>query len=259
MENKPKIGVYGFTGCAGCQLAIIDCEDQLVDIFDAADIKVFYEANSANDDDAEVDVALVEGSINTDEQLEELKEIREKAKILVAFGSCAHHGCVQAMAYQDGKWEERMKEVYGDIEFTVAQPMESNPLHKFVKVDAWIPGCPPSTNQMLMAITQLLNGNLPTYTNSPVCLECKFKENECLLNKGQLCLGPLTMGGCGAACPSHNTPCVGCWGVIEEANHTAELDKLKEEGFTTEEIIRRFRLFAGSDYVDKVKKILEVE
>ncbi|HDS09753.1 MAG TPA: hypothetical protein ENN73_05940 [Firmicutes bacterium] len=257
MGDKPRIGVYGFTGCAGCQLAIIDCEDQLADIFAAADIKVFYEASSSNDYDAEVDVALVEGSINTDKQLEELNYIRRKAKILIAFGSCAHHGCVQGMALGDGNWEERWRKVYGDIKMEVAQPMEAQPLHKFVKVDGWIPGCAPNTTQMLRAITSLLNGHLPTYTNSPVCLECKFKENDCLLTKGQLCLGPLTMGGCGAACPSHNTPCIGCWGVIEEANHQAELKKLIKEGFTEEEIIRRFRLFAGSDYVDKVKKLLE--
>lgn len=259
MKKKPTLGVFGFTGCAGCQLAILDCEDQLVSLFEAADIKVFYEAMSNNDDDAHVDVALVEGSINTDEQLKELKEIREKAGILIAFGSCAHHGCVQAMAFGDGKWEERFKKIYGDAKFTVAQPMESTPIHKFVKVDGWIPGCPPSTNQMLKAIAMLLNGILPTYKNSPVCLECKFKENECLLNKGEMCLGPLTMGGCGAACPTHNTGCVGCWGIIEEANHKSELAKLLDSGFTREEIIRQFKLFGGSDYADKVKSLLEVQ
>ncbi len=260
MSRKPTIGVFGFTGCAGCQLAIIDCEDQLVDIFTAADIKVFYEANSANDDEAKIDVAFIEGSINTDKQLAELKEIRERATYVIAFGTCANNGGCQAMAYQDGKWEERFKYVYGDAKLTVAQPQESTPIHKYVKVDGYIPGCPPSTNQMLKAITSLLNGSLPTYTNSPVCLECKFKENDCLLNKGILCLGPLTMGGCGAPCPTHNTGCIGCWGVIDEANHASEYTKLLEEGFSKEDILRKFKLFAGSDFDEgKVQKLLEVK
>lgn len=258
MKKKPTLGIYGFTGCAGCQLSLLDCEDELVDLFSAADIKVFYEAMSNNDDEALVDIALVEGSINTNKQLQELKEIREKAKVLVAFGSCANHGGVQAMSLGDGNWENRFKQVYGDAKFTVAIPREAQPIHKFVKVDAFIPGCPPSKIQMLRAITQLLFGNQPTYTNSPVCLECKFRENECLLNEGKLCLGPLTMGGCTAPCPTHNTPCIGCWGIIEEANHIAELKLLKEKGFKTEEIIRRFRMFGGSEIVEKIEKLLEV-
>ena len=255
MSNKPTLGVYGFTGCAGCQLALLDCEDQLIDLFEAADIKVFYEAMSNNDDDAEVDIALVEGSINTDKQREELVEIRRKAKTLVAFGSCASYGCVQAMAYGDGKWEERFKKVYGDVEFTVGKAFEAQPIHKFVKVDVIIPGCSPSTHQMLTAITKLLNGNLPEYTNAPVCLECRLHENECLLNKGILCLGPLTKGGCTAPCLSHNTPCVGCWGIIEEANHSAELELLIENGYKIEDIIRKFRIFGGSKISEQYMKL----
>ena len=258
MKKRPTLGIYGFTGCAGCQLALLDCEDELLDIFSALDIKVFYEAMSNNDDNALVDIALVEGSINTNKQAEELKEIREKAEVLVAFGSCSNHGCVQAMALGDGNWEQRFKRVYGDMKFTVANPREAQPIRKFVKVDAFIPGCPPSKPQMLRALTQLIHGNQPTYTNSPVCLECMFRENECLLYNGKLCLGPLTMGGCTAPCPSHNTPCIGCWGIIDEANHISELKLLKEKGYKAEDIIRRFRIFGGSDIVDKIQKLLEI-
>ena len=257
MERKPTLGVYGFTGCAGCQLAIIDCEDQLVDLFAAADIKVFYEAMSNNDDEAEVDVALVEGSINTEKQKEELLEIRKKAKILVAFGSCSSYGCVQTMANGDGKWAERFKQVYGDVEFTIGKALESQPISNFVKVDLTIPGCSPSTPQMLMAFTKLLSGNVPVYSNAPVCQECKFKENECLLNKDILCLGPLTKGGCTAPCPSHNTGCVGCWGIIDEANHNAELKLLIEKGFKTEDIIRKFSIFGGGKIAEKIDEIME--
>ncbi len=258
MNNKPTLGVYGFTGCAGCQLAILDCEEQLVDLFEAADIKVFYEAMSNNDDEAEVDIALVEGSINTEKQKEELMEIRKKAKILVAFGSCANYGCIQTMAYGDGKWEERFKKVYGDVKFTVGKAMEAQPISKFVKVDAAIPGCCPSTPQMLMAFTKLLNGYMPVYSNAPVCLECRFNENECLLNKGIMCLGPLTKGGCTAPCPTHNTGCVGCWGIIDEANHSAELELLIEKGFKKEDIIRKFRIFGGNIIAEKIDELLEV-
>jgi len=259
MKTKPTLGVYGFTGCAGCQLAILDCEDELIDIFSAVDIKVFYEAMSNNEDEAHVNVALVEGSINTEKQIAELKEIREKADILVAFGSCAHHGCVQAMALSDGKWEERLKEVYGDVSFTVTKPCEAQPVHKFVKVDTFIPGCPPHKNIILRSLTQLINGMLPVYGITPVCLECKFKENDCLLKKGIICLGPLTMSGCEAACPSQNNPCVGCYGIVDEANHKSELKLLLKEGYSKEEIIRKFRLYGGSDIVEKISKLLEVE
>ena len=259
MKKKPSLGVFGFSGCAGCQLAIIDCEDQLLDIFSAVEVKVFYEAQSNNDDNSPVDIALVEGSINTDHQIEHLKAVRERAGLLIVFGSCSHHGGIQAMSLGDGKWAERYKMVYGDTKINVSQPMEAQPAHKFVKEDGFIPGCPPSSEQMLKALSQVVNGSAPVYTNAPVCLECKFKENDCLLNQGKMCLGPLTMGGCTAPCPTHNTPCIGCWGLIEEANHASELKLLKEKGFKTEDIIRRFRVFGGSDIAEKITQLLEVK
>ncbi|RKZ16977.1 NADH:ubiquinone oxidoreductase [bacterium] len=260
MGKKPKVGFYGLTGCAGDLLNIINCEDELVELFDIFEIKSFVMASSAKDESVHLDIAFVEGSVSTEKDLEDLKEIRKKSNMLVAIGHCAAFGGVQAMHLGDGKWKERYKKVYGgEKAVTLTKPMEPKPLSAYVKVDYVIPGCPISKEQFLHAAGRLLLGTVPNLYTFAVCAECKWKENECLLMKGLPCLGPLTRGGCGAICPSFGVPCIGCWGPVDEENISSEFKLLLEKGYDKEEIIRRFRIFGGSERAKKLKKLLGVK
>ena len=254
---KPKIGIYGLTGCAGDQLNILNCEDELLKLFDIFEIKSFVMASRAADEESPLDVAFVEGSVSTEKDLEHLKEIRKKAKILVAIGHCAVYGGVQSMLMGQ-EWEKMYRRVYGKKNaVTLTKPLPPKPLAAYVKVDAVLPGCPIEKEPFLKLAGLLAKGVIPRHPDFPVCAECKWKENECLLLKGEICLGPLTNSGCGAICPSLNIPCIGCWGPIEKENWEAEAFLLKEKGFSTGDIVKRFSIFGGQERAEKLKKFLE--
>jgi len=257
-REKLNVGLYGLTGCNGDQLTIIHSEDRILDFFGSANIKSFSLAKSDNED-TELDIAFVEGSVSNQEQAEHVKHIRERTKFLVALGNCACTGGVQAMMLGAKGWDKRFRQVYGDHFFSNRTPIESKPIDVFVEVDYKIPGCPVNPEQVLYCLAHFLRGDKkPTLPDFPVCAECRWKENDCLLLKGILCLGPLTASGCGAICPSHNLPCMGCQGPVDEANVSSEFNLLKEKGFTTEEIKRRFRIHNGSGMMEPLKKILGV-
>ena len=253
-KQSPKIGVYGFTGCAGDRLMILNCEDQLVDLFGATEIRSFVMAKSDNHE-GELDVALIEGSISTEEQLKRLKEIRERSKVMIAIGTCACHGGPQAMKLGEGKWEEMYKKVYGNAKINVSKAFEAQPIDAFVKVDMYIPGCPIDKTEFLGAVSKLVAGRHPYLLKAPVCLECRWKENPCILYAGRFCAGPLTKSGCGAVCPTHNLPCVGCWGPTDDLNVSSEYQLLKEKGYDPDEIIKKIKKFGGARVAQLVKDL----
>lgn len=247
--EKLKIGIFELTGCAGDALLILDCESQLVDIFQAADIAAFLMAKSDNSH-GPVDIALVEGSVTTEEEKEELLAIRQRAGIVIAIGNCACEGGIQAALTASGNWSKEFKQIYKDLKHTNIKPIPSQPIDAIIKVDYYLPGCPIGQEQFLTTFTRLLAGHPPELYRFPVCMECKWRENDCLLNKNIACLGPLTKAGCGAVCPSHNLPCVGCWGPAEEANRSAEFKLLLEKGFDLESIQRKMAIYSGTTIVD---------
>lgn len=253
-RQSPKVGVYGFTGCAGDQLMILNCEDQLVDLFGATEIRSFVMAKSDNHE-GELDVAFIEGSISTEEQLKKLKGIRERSKVMIAIGTCACHGGPQAMKLGEGKWEEMYKKVYGNAKINVSKAFEAQPIDAFVKVDMYIPGCPIDKTEFLGAVSKLVAGRHPYLLKAPVCLECRWKENPCILYAGRFCAGPLTKSGCGAVCPSQNLPCVGCWGPTDDLNVSSEYQLLKEKGYDPDDIIRKIRKFGGARVAQLVKDL----
>jgi sulfhydrogenase subunit delta len=253
-KQSPKIGIYGFTGCAGDRLMILNCEDQLVDLFGATEIRSFGMAKSDNHE-GELDVALIEGSISTEEQLKKLKEIRERSKVMIAIGTCACHGGPQAMKLGEGKWDEMYKKVYGNAKINVSKAFEAQPIDAFVKVDMYLPGCPIDKTEFLSAVSKLVAGRHPYLLKTPVCLECRWKENPCILYAGKFCAGPLTKGGCGAVCPSHNLPCVGCWGPTDDLNVSSEYNLLKEKGYDPDEIIKKIKKFGGARVAQLVKDL----
>jgi sulfhydrogenase subunit delta len=252
--KKLDIGLYGFTGCNGDQLVIVHSEDKLLDFFGAANVKSFSLAKSDNDDSA-LDIAFIEGSIANEQQAEHVKHIRERSKLLVAIGACACLGGIQSMQV-DPAWEERFKRVYAANKLAVRTPVPSRPVGAVVKVDYCVPGCPIDADQFFYVFGQLLHGQTPAMPDHPVCAECRWKENECLLLKGVLCVGPITAGGCGAVCPSHNLPCLGCWGPVAEGNVDSQAALLKEKGYTAEAIQKRFAMHTGVGITESVKKLV---
>ena len=257
MDNgKVKIGIYELTGCAGDALLIVDCEDELVHIFEAADIEAFLMAKSDNRH-GDVDVALVEGSVSTEGEKEELLDIRKRAKVVVAIGSCACVGGIQAAFLDKEDWEKNIKRIYGNIKFSHSKPVQSKPIDAYIKVDFYLPGCPIGREQFLSSFTRLLGGSPPDLYRFPVCVECKWNENDCLLNKGLPCLGPLTLAGCGSVCINNNIPCLGCWGPTEEPNHASEYRLLLEKGLNVDAIKKRMANYSGTritEFLEQFKK-----
>jgi sulfhydrogenase subunit delta len=246
-KDKVKIGIYELTGCAGDALLILDCEKELIDIFNSADIQSFAMAKSDNID-GHLDVALVEGSVSTQKEVEEIKEIRTRADTVVAIGLCATVGGIQGRLSSQEEWEKRYTSVYGKSSMSHTSAVLPEPIDSYIKVDYYLPGCPIGKEQFLNFFTRILKGNPPEKYPRPVCVSCKANENECLLKRGEFCLGPLTADGCGSVCINHNLPCVGCWGPVEGANFSSEFELLKEMGFDPEFIKKKLANFFGKKY-----------
>lgn len=244
--EKPKIGIYSLTGCGGEALMILNMEDVLLDLLSRFDIKSFQEGSSYEEED-ELDIAFVEGSVSTETHLENLKKIRKKSKLLVALGDCATGGCVQAMRNQQMSMAEKMEKVYG-VEEAYYDVLEPKGLSAYVKVDLEIPGCPIEKEETFRAITSLLHGDMPEQIDYPVCVECKRNEYTCVLVEEDMpCLGPIIVAGCDARCPGLGLDCIGCRGPIkDETNAAAELDVLLEKGYDKEDISNRLRIFCGN-------------
>jgi coenzyme F420-reducing hydrogenase gamma subunit len=218
--HRPRVGVVKFASCDGCQLTILDLEDELLAITEKFDIVEFAEATS-NRSQGPFDVLLVEGSISTPEQAREIVQLRREATTLVAIGACATTGGIQALRNL-ADHDAFRKAVYPRPEF-ISSLARSAPVSEFVAVDAELVGCPISGAQLLELLTALATGRRPQLPDEAVCAECKRLGNPCILvATGESCLGPVTRTGCGALCPSFGRGCYGCFGPKEAAN-TASL------------------------------------
>jgi len=214
--SKPRLGVFKFSSCDGCQLSILDAEDELLELLGRVELADFLEASSASAG-APYDVALVEGSISTEEEVERIIRIRKESKMLVALGACATSGGLQALRNWSrlGLFESA---VYPEPK--VARALEKAlPVSDFVAVDFELRGCPVSKAQLLQFFAATLRGTKPRFPASAVCFECKREGNPCLVVAGGTpCLGPVTASGCGALCPSRGRGCYGCFGPSDDAN-----------------------------------------
>ena len=198
--SKPTVAVYKFSSCDGCQLSLLNMEDELLDLANAVEIAFFLEATRASQP-GPYDIALVEGSITTEHEVERIKEIRSQARTLIALGTCATAGGIQALRnFADA--DEYAKVVYEHPEF-LHFLKTSKPISEYVAVDMELWGCPVNKAQVIEVIVSLLNNRKPNLPNYPVCLECKRRGTICVLvDKGIPCLGPGTVAGCGAICPA---------------------------------------------------------
>jgi sulfhydrogenase subunit delta len=255
---KPKIGIYNLTGCGGDQLMILNLENEFLDLISKVEVVAFQEASSVKNDE-DVDIAFVEGSVSTKMDLERLKDLRRRSKMLIAIGDCAIGGCVQAMRNQEMTMKEKMRQVYGKEEdyFEVLEPYG---LSKYVNVDLELQGCPIETTEIRQVLLSLLHGDRPEIKDYPVCAECKLNEYQCLLvDKGMPCLGPIIAAGCNARCPGLGIDCVGCRGPItNETNAAEELHTLKEKGYDERYIENRLRFFgANFEGIAKLSQLLK--
>jgi len=236
-NGKPTVGIFGFTGCAGCQLNILNMEDHLLELLELVDITTWRMAKSENSK-GPWDIAFVEGSIAKQEEVERIKTIRESSGILVAIGACATHGGLPAMRnFRD--LDEMKRIVYGDrIDHLDVIPIKR--VADYVRVDHELPGCPMDKDEFIRTVKALAVGKTPDIPNYSVCYECKIRENACLLKENKFCMGPVTSAGCGAICPTYGAPCEGCRGPVAQVNWGAEYKILKEMGATNDDIKRRF-------------------
>ncbi len=233
--KRERVAIAGLTGCSGCQLTLLDCEDELPLLLKNADFDYFPMASSGIALKGEYDAALVEGCLSTQEGLKLLRNLREKSRLLVAFGACAVSGGVTAIR-NDVPREELSRIVYGG-DAVPGGGFEPAPLASAVKVDFDITGCPPEKADILEFFAGLSAGVLPIPARTFVCADCRARENICLLaEKGELCLGVLTRGGCNARCPSMNVPCEGCRGVAEETNFAEAMAIFSANGFSADRI-----------------------
>lgn len=214
--TKKTLAVWKFSSCDGCQLSLLDCEDELLAVAGALDIAYFLEATSASVD-GPYDVSLVEGSITTQHELERIQEIREQSGVLITIGACATSGGVQALR-NFADVDEFTQLVYATPDY-ITTLTHSTPIRDAVPVDYELQGCPISKTQLLEVISAHLAGRRPRVRAHSVCIECKRRGNVCVMvAHGTPCLGPVTHAGCGAICPSYNRGCYGCFGPMETPN-----------------------------------------
>jgi len=240
-SRKPRLGVFKFASCDGCQLSILDCEDELLAIAGAVDIADFREASRAVLD-GPYDLALVEGSVTTPHDAERIKEIRAQSKALVTIGACATAGGIQALR-NFADVEEYRRVVYARPEY-ISTLATSTAIADHVPVDFELRGCPISKSQLLEALGAFLQGRAPNLPNESVCIECKRRGNVCVMvAHGTPCLGPVTQAGCGAICPAFNRGCYGCFGPQGTPNTVSLTSQLKVLGVASPGIQRLFRTF----------------
>jgi len=242
--SKPKLAVWKFSSCDGCQLSLLDCEDELLALTDRIEIANFPEASRAVVR-GPYDLSLVEGSISTPHDAERIKEVRRVSKHLVTIGACATAGGIQALRnFTDVR--ELIPLVYARPEY-ISTLGSSTPIARHVFVDFELNGCPINKAQLIEVISAFLHGRKPVTPGYSVCLECKRRGNVCVtVAHGEPCLGPLVHAGCGAICPSYDRGCYGCFGPMETPNPAALSAMWLAGGMGADEVVRRLRSFTAA-------------
>lgn len=238
-SSKPRVAVHKFSSCDGCQLAFLNLGEDLLKLAERVDLVHFAEAGSL-DPDTDVDVAFVEGSVSTPEDLERIQHIRQHSRLLIAIGACATAGGIQGL--RNGVFgADWVTQIYSHPE-AIASLERSTPISSHVKVDFELWGCPVSGAQIVQVVNSLLLGVAPRDNADKVCTECKRHGYPCVMvTRGIACMGPVTRAGCGALCPSLGRDCYGCYGPAENANAGALAAQFKSQGLSPQAIVQRFQ------------------
>jgi coenzyme F420-reducing hydrogenase gamma subunit len=238
---KPTLAVWKFASCDGCQLSLLDCENELLPLAGEIDLAYFLEATRGTVE-GPYDVSLVEGSITTPHDAERIKRVREVSKTLVTIGACATAGGIQALR-NFGDVDEFTRQVYASPQY-ISTLATSTPISAHVPVDYELHGCPINKAQLLEVLTAFLHGRRPGIPSTSVCTECKRRGTVCVtVAHGTPCLGPVTHAGCGAICPAYNRGCYGCFGPMEAPNAAALTMRLRRLGMDERGVERVFQTF----------------
>lgn len=255
-KKLEKLAVFKFASCDGCQLSLLDCEDEILLLCDHIKIANFAEASS-HCQWGTYDISLVEGSITTPEDKQRIQKIRSFSKILVTIGACATAGGIQALR-NFADINDYIATVYAKPEY-IKTLDRSTAIEDHVHVDYQLRGCPINKHQLLELLNALLHKRKPQISNHSVCVECKLAGNACItVAHGTPCLGPITHAGCGALCPSYNRGCFGCYGPKENAHPDTLAQHMAEKGLNNQEILFLLRNFnAGAKDFAEVSKQYE--
>jgi coenzyme F420-reducing hydrogenase gamma subunit len=239
--RRPKLAVWKFASCDGCQLSLLDCEDELLALAGEVEIAYFLEATRATVR-GPYDLSLVEGSVTTAHDAERIRAVRKASKTLVTIGACATGGGVQALK-NFADVNEFVSAVYASPEY-ISTLETSTPISAHVQVDYELHGCPIDKRQLLEVLISFLHGKRPNIPSTSVCTECKRRGIVCVtVAHGTPCLGPVTHAGCGALCPAYNRGCYGCFGPMESPNTVALTRRLSLLGMDDRSVDRVFRTF----------------
>ena len=243
-KPRPKLAVYKFSSCDGCQLQLLELEDELLELAGEIEIAYFLEARRQVLP-GPYDIGLVEGSISTPAEEKLIRQARKDCKVLVAIGACATSGGIQALR----NWADVAEYaacVYAHPEYIATLDVAS-PVAGYVYVDFELRGCPVNKYQLVEVLTALLAGRRPQVPAYSVCLECKREGTPCVLvGHGKPCLGPITQAGCGAICPKYHRGCYGCFGPMETPNIASLCSYFEKQlGSSRSEIVRMLRGFNG--------------
>ena len=240
-DGRPKLAVWKFASCDGCQLTLLDCEDELLGIDGGVKISYFLEASSATGP-GPYDLSLVEGSVTTQQDVERIQHIREVSRRVVTIGACATAGGIQALRnYADVS--DYLAVVYARPDY-ISTLATSTAISAHVPVDFELRGCPIDRGQLIEVLTAYLSGRTPDVPAHSVCFECKRRGTVCVtVARGTPCLGPVTHAGCGALCPAYGRGCYGCFGPSDSTNFPSFIPLLRRDGMDTLDVVRVLRTF----------------
>ena len=240
-RKKPRLAVWKFSSCDGCQLSLLDCEDELLAVAEAVEIGFFLEATRAQVA-GPYDISLVEGSITTAHDIKRIQKVRRRSKTLITIGACATSGGIQALRNL-ADTDEFINAVYAHPDY-ISTLSTSTPIADHVKVDFELRGCPIDRHQLLEVLNAALNGRKPVIPAHSQCIECKLAGTVCVMvSRGTACLGPVTQAGCGNVCPACARGCFGCFGPKETPNPPALSAQLAEQGMSLADIRHFYRSF----------------
>ncbi len=243
MSSKPKLAVFKFASCDGCQLSLLSAEDELLGIADQVEIAYFLEATSRTAP-GPYDISLIEGSITTSHDADRIQTIRRESRYLVTIGACATAGGIQALR----NWadcDDFVQAIYATPEY-VSTLATSTPISDHVKVDFELRGCPINKHQLIEVIQALANHRRPSTPTHSVCLECKRRGTVCVtVARNEPCLGPVTQAGCNAICPTYTRGCYGCFGPHAQPNLVALTTQLQQIGMSDRQVVHSLRSFNG--------------
>lgn len=244
-KNKPKIAIIALTSCEGCQFVMLDQGHKFLNWLKGCEVEDFRLIKEGPNLSDHYDICFVEGNPVTKENIALLKDIRKRSKWLVVVGNCAALGGVWELKNYQSK-QKAIRQVYKKLK--VSNP-DIKEVDNFVEVDFTIPGCPINGKEFMELAYQLLGGKLPKIPQNPVCYECQALGYECLLQKGEICLGPITLGGCDAVCLKSKQACWGCRGLFEGAK-VENLMKHLSKNFSKDQILRVMEIFGARDSIN---------